>query len=98
MTFQDSYQFHSELTDRCSRTGKCGYFNDAHKLFDHMPQSNTFFKTRFLRALIRSGILDEAGKIFKSMPEHQESLKFFVKMHIENFTSETIEILVGHSQ
>lgn len=49
--------------------GKCGCSDDAHKLFDCMPQRNTFSWNAILSALTKSGNLDEAARIFKSMPE-----------------------------
>nr|KYP57933.1 Pentatricopeptide repeat-containing protein At2g13600 family [Cajanus cajan] len=49
--------------------GKCGYFEDARKLFDHMPQRNTFSYNAILSVLTKFGKLDEALNVFKSMPE-----------------------------
>ncbi|KAF7840122.1 pentatricopeptide repeat-containing protein [Senna tora] len=49
--------------------GKCSCLDDALKLFDHMPQRNTFSWNAILSALTKSGNLDEAARIFKSMPE-----------------------------
>ncbi|XP_028801093.1 pentatricopeptide repeat-containing protein At2g13600-like [Neltuma alba] len=52
--------------------GKCGCLDDALKLFDHMPQRNTFSWNAILSALTKSGNLDEAARIFKSMPESDQ--------------------------
>ncbi|GAU19589.1 hypothetical protein TSUD_304020 [Trifolium subterraneum] len=49
--------------------GKCGCLEDARKVFDHMPQRNTFSWNAVLSALTKSGALDEALNLFKCMPE-----------------------------
>ncbi|XP_061360559.1 pentatricopeptide repeat-containing protein At2g13600 [Gastrolobium bilobum] len=48
---------------------KCGCLEDARKVFDHMPQRNTFSYNAILSALTKSGGLDEALNFFKWMPE-----------------------------
>lgn len=49
--------------------GKCGCLEDARKVFDHMPQRNTFSWNAVLSALTKCGALDEALNIFKGVPE-----------------------------
>ncbi|XP_052196299.1 pentatricopeptide repeat-containing protein At2g13600 isoform X2 [Diospyros lotus] len=48
--------------------GKCGCLDDARKLFDRMPERNTFSWNPIITALSRSGFLDEAARLFGSMP------------------------------
>ncbi|KAL3728979.1 hypothetical protein ACJRO7_033554 [Eucalyptus globulus] len=48
---------------------RCGCLDDARRVFDRMPEKNTFTWNAILGGLIRSGSLDEAEKIFGSMPE-----------------------------
>ncbi|KAL2347223.1 hypothetical protein Fmac_001223 [Flemingia macrophylla] len=52
--------------------GKCGYFKDARKVFDHMTQRNTFSYNAILSVLTKFGKLDEAMNVFKSMPESDQ--------------------------
>ncbi|KAK7316941.1 hypothetical protein RJT34_00777 [Clitoria ternatea] len=49
--------------------GKCGCLEDARKVFDHMPQRNTFSYNATLSVLTKFGKLDEALNVFKFMPE-----------------------------
>lgn len=49
--------------------GKCGCLEDARKLFDRMPQRNTFSWNAILGVLVKCGDLDEALDVFKCMPE-----------------------------
>ncbi|KAK7410900.1 hypothetical protein VNO78_02105 [Psophocarpus tetragonolobus] len=49
--------------------GKCGYFEDACKVFGRMRKMNTFSYNAILSVLMKFGKLDEAFKIFKLMPE-----------------------------
>ncbi|XP_027339392.1 pentatricopeptide repeat-containing protein At2g13600 [Abrus precatorius] len=49
--------------------GKCGSVEDARKVFDHMPQRNTFSYNAILSVLTKSGNLNEALSVFKLMPE-----------------------------
>ncbi|KAL5075185.1 hypothetical protein RYX36_014169 [Vicia faba] len=49
--------------------GKCGFLEDARKVFDHMPQRNIFSWNAVLSALTKCGALDEALNLFKCMPE-----------------------------
>ena len=49
--------------------GKCDCLDDARKLFDRMPQRNTFTWNSLISVLTKSGFLDEAARLFGSMPE-----------------------------
>ncbi|KAL3614012.1 hypothetical protein CASFOL_042086 [Castilleja foliolosa] len=49
--------------------GKCGFSNYAHKLFDKMPNKNTFTYNSMIGALTISGSIDEAESVFISTPE-----------------------------
>ncbi|KAM2263662.1 hypothetical protein ACFXTI_039922 [Malus domestica] len=49
--------------------GKCGCLDDARKLFDKMPERNTFTWNSILSTLTKLGLIDEAVKIFRLMPE-----------------------------
>ncbi|XP_047325444.1 pentatricopeptide repeat-containing protein At2g13600 [Impatiens glandulifera] len=49
--------------------GKCGCLEDAHKLFDRMPQRNTFTWNAIITALSKSALLDEAERLFDLMPD-----------------------------
>ncbi|KAK3419284.1 hypothetical protein EUGRSUZ_J01312 [Eucalyptus grandis] len=53
---------------------RCGCPDDARRVFDRMPEKNTFTWNAILGGLIRSGSLDEAEKIFRSMPEPDQCL------------------------
>ncbi|XP_042493886.1 pentatricopeptide repeat-containing protein At2g13600-like [Macadamia integrifolia] len=48
---------------------KCGCLDDAHKLFERMPEKNTFTWNSMISALTKSGFLDEAVSLFRLMPE-----------------------------
>ncbi|XP_014492252.1 pentatricopeptide repeat-containing protein At2g13600 [Vigna radiata var. radiata] len=48
---------------------KCGCFDDARKVFVHMPLRNTFSYNAILSVLTKFGKLDEARNVFMSMPE-----------------------------
>ncbi|KAK3419289.1 hypothetical protein EUGRSUZ_J01321 [Eucalyptus grandis] len=69
---------------------RCGCLDDNCRVFNRMPEKNTFTWNAILGRLIRSGSLDEAEKIFGSMPEpdqcsFEEALQCFGKMHRENY-------------
>ncbi|KAK3419294.1 hypothetical protein EUGRSUZ_J01329 [Eucalyptus grandis] len=70
---------------------RCGCLDDACRMFDRMPEKNTFTRNAILGGLIRLGSLDEAEKIFGSVlePHHMKDLKkpwrCFGKMHRENY-------------
>ncbi|KAL3844761.1 hypothetical protein ACJIZ3_002164 [Penstemon smallii] len=49
--------------------GKCGCLKNAHKLFDKMPNRNTFTYNSMIGALSISGWIDEAERIFGLMAE-----------------------------
>ncbi|KAL0378233.1 UNVERIFIED_CONTAM: Pentatricopeptide repeat-containing protein [Sesamum radiatum] len=49
--------------------GKCGYFNYAREVFDGMPTRNAFTYNSIIGALLVSGSIDEAERIFTSMHE-----------------------------
>lgn len=49
--------------------GKCDCLDDAHKLFDRMPQRNTFTWNSIISVLAKSGFLDDAARLFRSMPD-----------------------------
>ncbi|KAM1556126.1 hypothetical protein ACFX15_039202 [Malus domestica] len=49
--------------------GKCGCLDDGRKLFDKMPERNTFTWNSILSTLTKLGLIDEAVKIFRLMPE-----------------------------
>ncbi|KAJ4965304.1 hypothetical protein NE237_017153 [Protea cynaroides] len=48
---------------------KCGYLDDAHKMFERMPDKNTFTWNLMISALTKSGFLDEAEHLFRLMRE-----------------------------
>ncbi|KAF8018992.1 hypothetical protein BT93_H3771 [Corymbia citriodora subsp. variegata] len=48
---------------------RCGCLDDARRVFDRMPEKNTFTWNAILGGLIRLGFLDEAENIFGLMPE-----------------------------
>ncbi|PON33762.1 DYW domain containing protein [Parasponia andersonii] len=52
--------------------GKCGCLDDARKVFDKMPEKNTFTGNSIICALTKSGFLDEAVKIFGSMRDYDQ--------------------------
>ena len=52
--------------------GKCGCLEDARKLFDQMPEKNTFTWNSIITALTKLGFLDEAVQVFGSMPEQDQ--------------------------
>ncbi|MED6110407.1 Pentatricopeptide repeat-containing protein [Stylosanthes scabra] len=65
-------QFSSEifiLNRLIDAYGKCGCLEDARKVFDHMPQRNTFSWNAILSALAKPGCLDEALNMFNLMPQ-----------------------------
>ncbi|XP_024168862.1 pentatricopeptide repeat-containing protein At2g13600 [Rosa chinensis] len=49
--------------------GKCGSFDDARKVFDKMPERNTFSWNCIITAFMKLGFVDEALQSFRSMPE-----------------------------
>ncbi|XP_058211231.1 pentatricopeptide repeat-containing protein At2g13600-like [Rhododendron vialii] len=49
--------------------GKCGCLEDASKVFNKMPERNTFTWNSFITALLKLGFLDEAARLFGSIPE-----------------------------
>ncbi|XP_058764981.1 pentatricopeptide repeat-containing protein At2g13600-like [Vicia villosa] len=49
--------------------GKCGFLEDACKVFHHMLHRNTFSWNAVLSALTKCGALDAALSLFKCMPE-----------------------------
>ncbi|KAA8531086.1 hypothetical protein F0562_005795 [Nyssa sinensis] len=49
--------------------GKCGCLDDARKLFNRMPQKNTFTWNSIISAFTKSGFLAEAAQLFGLMPE-----------------------------
>ncbi|XP_057544327.1 pentatricopeptide repeat-containing protein At2g13600 [Amaranthus tricolor] len=48
--------------------GKCGFVDNARKLFDKMPQRNIFTYNSFLSGLTRWGFCNEAIEVFLSIP------------------------------
>ncbi|KAL3728972.1 hypothetical protein ACJRO7_033547 [Eucalyptus globulus] len=48
---------------------RCGCLDDARRMFDRMPEKNTFTWNAILGGLIRSGSVNEAEKLFGLMPE-----------------------------
>ncbi|KAL2906911.1 hypothetical protein RDABS01_005621 [Bienertia sinuspersici] len=52
--------------------GKCGFVDDARKLFDQMPNRNIFTYNTVLSALTRWGFLDEAAGVFLGIPERDQ--------------------------
>ncbi|XP_050387074.1 pentatricopeptide repeat-containing protein At2g13600 [Argentina anserina] len=64
--FSSEVYIHNRLIDAYA---KCGSFDDAHKMFDKMPERNTFSWNCIITALTRLGRVDEAFMLFKSMPE-----------------------------
>ncbi|KAJ9190009.1 hypothetical protein P3X46_001246 [Hevea brasiliensis] len=49
--------------------GKCDCLDDARKVFDKMPEKNTFTWNSIMSTLMKSGFLDEGAWLFASMPE-----------------------------
>lgn len=49
--------------------GKCGYLDNARKVFAKMPDKNTFTWNSMISALSVSRLLDEAEELFGLMPE-----------------------------
>ncbi|KAH6791376.1 Pentatricopeptide repeat superfamily protein [Perilla frutescens var. frutescens] len=64
--FSDEVFINNRLVDVY---GKCGYLRYARKLFHKMPAINTFSYNSIIGALTVSGSIDEAERIFISMPE-----------------------------
>ncbi|XP_065846889.1 pentatricopeptide repeat-containing protein At2g13600-like [Euphorbia lathyris] len=48
--------------------GKCASLDDARKLFDKMPDRNTFSWNSMITTFMNSGFPDEAARLFSSMP------------------------------
>ncbi|KAJ9545275.1 hypothetical protein OSB04_024982 [Centaurea solstitialis] len=48
--------------------GKSNLIDDAHKVFDEMPERNTFSWNAVLSAFVNAGRLEEATRVFESMP------------------------------
>lgn len=48
--------------------GKCGCLDDARKVFEKMPDKNTFTWNSIINALLNSGCVDEAKRVFRLMP------------------------------
>lgn len=48
--------------------GKCGCLDDSRRMFDKMPQKNTFTWNAILSTLTKFGFIDEAEAVFGSMP------------------------------
>ncbi|MFS7976982.1 putative tetratricopeptide-like helical domain superfamily [Helianthus anomalus] len=48
--------------------GKSGSVDDAHKVFDEIPERNIFSWNAVLSTLTNVGLLDEANRVFGSMP------------------------------
>lgn len=51
---------------------KCGCFDDARKLFDRMPDRNTFTWNSMISAFTKLGLLDEAFCLFQEMPNRDQ--------------------------
>ncbi|RWR92790.1 pentatricopeptide repeat-containing protein [Cinnamomum micranthum f. kanehirae] len=51
---------------------KCGCLDDARKVFDKMPQWNTFSWNSMISAFTKSGFLDEALSLFQAMPDRDQ--------------------------
>lgn len=51
---------------------KCGFLEDAQRVFDKMSDKNVFSWNTITTALLQSGFLDEAARIFRSMPERDQ--------------------------
>ncbi|XP_065847170.1 pentatricopeptide repeat-containing protein At2g13600 isoform X2 [Euphorbia lathyris] len=49
--------------------GKCGFLNDARKVFDKMPERNTFSWNSIISTLMKSGFPDEGARLFAAMPQ-----------------------------
>nr|XP_043610590.1 pentatricopeptide repeat-containing protein At2g13600 [Erigeron canadensis] len=49
--------------------GKSGFFENAYKVFDEMPERNIFSWNAVLSMLTNAGLLDEAKSVFLSMPD-----------------------------
>lgn len=49
--------------------GKCSCLSDARKLFDQMPQRNTYSWNSIINALTKWSFVDEAVELFKLTPE-----------------------------
>ncbi|KAH6765471.1 Pentatricopeptide repeat superfamily protein [Perilla frutescens var. hirtella] len=64
--FSDEVFINNRLVDVY---GKCGYLRYARKLFHKMPMINVFSYNSIIGALTVSGSIDEAERIFISMPE-----------------------------
>ncbi|XP_021861760.1 pentatricopeptide repeat-containing protein At2g13600 [Spinacia oleracea] len=52
--------------------GKCGFVEDARKVFDKMHHRNIFTYNSLLSALTRWGFLDEAADVFLGIPERDQ--------------------------
>lgn len=49
--------------------GKRGFLDNAHKLFDRMPERNTFTWNAFITSLSKLGFVEEAVRHFGCIPE-----------------------------
>ncbi|TKY73819.1 Pentatricopeptide repeat-containing protein [Spatholobus suberectus] len=56
--------------------GKCGYFEDARKVFDHMPQRNTFSYNAILSVLTKFGYTQNG--------ENEEAVRLFLLLKRES--------------
>ncbi|PIA47520.1 hypothetical protein AQUCO_01400274v1 [Aquilegia coerulea] len=51
---------------------RCNHLNDAHQLFDEMPEKNCFTWNSLIEANLKSGNKDNSLQLFKSMPYKNE--------------------------
>lgn len=51
---------------------KCGSLDDARKLFDKMPERNTFTWNSIITTFWKSGFVEEAVSLFGSMPQRDQ--------------------------
>ncbi|KAJ4833520.1 Pentatricopeptide repeat-containing protein [Turnera subulata] len=52
--------------------GKCGCLEDAHKVFDRMPERNIYSWNSIIGPLMKLGFVDEGARLFDSMPERDQ--------------------------
>jgi len=49
--------------------GKCGFMEDARKVFDEMPERRLVLWNAMIAGYVRNGIVDKAEELFQAMPE-----------------------------